>query len=209
MEQLHEQLACYGSNELSTAQLLALALGQKEALERVAQVLATHGVRWLRNASVQELRLIGFTMVQATRLHAVCEITKRFAILEPETHVKIKSNNDAENLLRPLMAHLDHEEMRVLVLDSKNRVMTNMLIYSGTVNSCDVRCAEILRHAIVRNCPGIILAHNHPSGDPCPSQEDLVLTKQLMEAGRLLDVEVLDHIIIGHPHSISLMSYLK
>ena len=95
------------------------------------------------------------------------------------------------------MALLDHEEMRVLSLDTKNQVVSNQRLYQGTANSAALRGAEVFRTAVARNCPAIILCHNHPSGDPTASPEDIQTTEQLVEAGRVLDIELLDHIIIG------------
>jgi len=107
------------------------------------------------------------------------------------------------------MMHLDHEEMHVLILDTKNQVIEKIRSYKGTVNSSVLRVAEIFRPAIIRNCPGVIVSHNHPSGDPTPSPEDIEVTHQLVSAGRLLDIELLDHIIIGNPRYVSLKERLK
>ena len=207
MGELHEEIATYGTNGVSTAELLAFSLGQKRGQEKmltlVSMMLKTHGGKWLRNASVDELQqTAGLTLVQAARLHAICALVSRFAILETETHTVIKQPDDVANLLRPLMAHLDHEEFRVLVLDTRNQVVTNIVLYN-------IRCAEVIKQAVVRNCPKIIVAHNHPGGSAYPSQSDLDMTKQLVEAGKLLDVEVLDHIIIGNPQYTSIMTLLR
>ena len=96
------------------------------------------------------------------------------------------------------MEYLDHEEMRVVLLDIKNGVMANIPMYKGTIASSVLRAAEIFRPAVTRNSPGVIVCHNHPSGDPTPSPEDIQVTEQLVEAGRLLDIELVDHIIIGN-----------
>lgn len=88
------------------------------------------------------------------------------------------------------MADLTYEEMRVLVLNTRNRVVDNVPLYRGTMNSSVLRAAEIFRLAIVRNCPAIIICHSHPSGDPAPSSEDLTVTQQLVEVGKLLDIEL-------------------
>lgn len=214
MSELYEQLAIYGAAGVSTAELLAFSLGQKreqkKMLTLVSELLKTHGVRWLRNASVDELQqMAGLTPVQAARLHAISELVNRFAILETETRIVIKQPDDVADLLRPLMAHLDHEEFRVLVLDVRNQVVANIVLYKGTVDACDIRCAEVLKQAVVRNCPRIIVAHNHPGGSAHASTQDLVMTKQLIEAGNLLGIEVLDHIIIGNPLCTSVMTYLR
>jgi DNA repair protein RadC len=107
------------------------------------------------------------------------------------------------------MAHLDHEQMRILVLDSKNQVVENINRYRGTVNSSVLRAAEVFRSAVIRNCPGVIVCHNHPSGDPTPSPEDLAVTEQLVAAGRVLDIELVDHLIIGQQRFVSLKERLR
>ena len=99
--------------------------------------------------------------------------------------------------------------MRVIVLDTKNQVVCDICLYKGTVNSSVQRAAEIFRPAIVRNCPSIIVCHNHCSGDPNPSPEDLEVNRQLVAAGQLLDVEVVDHLIIGYHQFVSLKERLR
>jgi DNA repair protein RadC len=102
------------------------------------------------------------------------------------------------------MMYLDTEQMRVLVLDTKHYVLANLTLYQGTINSAVLRTAEIFRPAITRKAPSIVVCHNHPSGDPLPSPEDEDVTTQLVAAGKVLEIEVLDHIIIGNPGSVSL-----
>ena len=99
--------------------------------------------------------------------------------------------------------------MHILLLDTKNQVIENIKRYKGTVNSSVLRIAEIMRPAIVRNCPRLIVCHNHPSGDPSPSPEDIDVTNQLVEAGKLLDIDLLDHLIIGNPRYLSLKEKLQ
>src|SRR5262249_48071463 len=135
---------------------------------------------------------------KAVQIQATLELARRLTIPKTEEKYTIRSPYDAAMLLIPEMAHLDHEEMRVLVLDTKNAVVANILMYQGTVNSSVLRPGEIFRPAVTRKCPGIIIAHNHPSGEPEPSPEDIEVTKQLVGAGQMLDVELLDHLIIGH-----------
>ncbi|MBO0781001.1 MAG: hypothetical protein J2P37_19450, partial [Ktedonobacteraceae bacterium] len=126
----------------------------------------------------------------------------------PDRKYRIRSADDVVNLVRLDMMYLDHEQMHVLILDTRNQVIEHIKNYKGTVNSSVLRSAEVFRPAIVRNCPNIIVVHNHPSGDPSPSQEDIEVTRQLVEAGRLLDIELLDHIIIGNPRYASLKERL-
>src|SRR5438309_1450520 len=102
------------------------------------------------------------------------------------------------------MAHLDHEQFRVIVLDIKNRIIANQVLYQGTISSAAIRIAEVFRSAVTRKAAHIIVCHNHPSGSIEPSPEDLSITSQMVEAGNLLDIEVLDHIIIGNHRFLSL-----
>jgi DNA repair protein RadC len=116
----------------------------------------------------------------------------------------VRSAEDVAALLAPEMEMLTQEQLRVILLDTRNRVLDVLTIYQGNVNSTIVRMAEVFREAIVVCAPNVILAHNHPSGDPSPSPEDASLTKQAVEAGRLLGIEVLDHIVIGRGRYVSL-----
>ena len=99
--------------------------------------------------------------------------------------------------------------MRILVLDSKNQVVENIDRYSGTVNSSVLRAAEIYRPAITRNCPAVLVCHNHPSGDPTPSPEDIAVTEQLVQAGKVLDIELVDHLVIGNHKYVSLKEQMR
>ena len=99
--------------------------------------------------------------------------------------------------------------MRILILDTKNQVVENISRYQGTVNSSVLRAAEIYRPAILRNCPAVIICHNHPSGDPTPSPEDIAVTQQLVAAGQRLDIELVDHLVIGNHRFVSLKERLR
>src|SRR5579885_1187057 len=201
MKVLREQLYTYGARTLSTAELVALILStgahQGDPLAMACRLLATYGLQGLKTADVHELTNEGLSSTKAVLLSAVCELAVRLSLPELGEHIQIRMPADAATLLKPMMAHLDHEEFRVLVLNTKNYVVANILLYQGTLNSSTVRIAEILRHAIIRKCPNLIVAHNHPSLDPEPSPEDYDMTKQLVEAARLLDLELLDHLVIG------------
>jgi DNA repair protein RadC len=116
----------------------------------------------------------------------------------------IREARDVARLLQPEMALLDQEQLRILVLNTKNQVIAAPTISSGTVNQSQVRPAEVFRPAIRANATAIIVVHNHPSGDPTPSRDDVRVTADLVEAGRLLDIEVLDHIVIGQGRHASL-----
>jgi DNA repair protein RadC len=162
----------------------------------VAEQLLTHygGLGRLMQAERVELRHeYGLGDVRVALLRATLELGRRLNLPQMEEKYQIISPADAARLVMPEMAYLDHEQVRVIVLDTKNQVVCDVVLYRGTVNSSVQRAAEIFRPAIIRNCPSIIVCHNHCSGDPTPSQEDITVTKQLVAAGQLLDIELTDH----------------
>jgi DNA repair protein RadC len=126
------------------------------------------------------------------------------ALLTPRPYEKIRGPSDVAALLMVQMAHLDQEELRTVLLDNKNQVQRIVTIYRGNVNTSVIRVGEVFKEALKKNCPAIILAHNHPSGDPTPSPEDERVTVQLVKAGKLLDVEIHDHLVIGHGKFVSM-----
>jgi DNA repair protein RadC len=122
----------------------------------------------------------------------------------PEDRFIVRSPADVAQLLMAEMAHLEQEHFRVLYLDTRNRLLGSETVYVGSLNASHIRVGEIFRDAVKRNCAAIIVVHNHPSGDPTPSPEDVAVTRQLVEAGKLLDIELLDHLIIGQQRFVSL-----
>lgn len=122
----------------------------------------------------------------------------------PAERPAIHAPKDAFDILHCFMSNLDHEELWVVCMDTRNRVMRLVGLYKGSVNSSQVRIAEVFRQAILDNAPAIIVAHNHPSGDPSPSPEDVSVTRAIVEAGKLLDIQVLDHVVVGRGAFVSL-----
>ena len=116
----------------------------------------------------------------------------------------ISCPDDVRRLLAPEMAPLAQEQLRVLLLDAKNRVIGQRVIYQGNVSSCQVRVAEVLRPAVIEAAPHVIVAHNHPSHDPTPSPEDVAATMDIAQAAKLLDIDLLDHVVIGGDRAVSL-----
>jgi len=123
---------------------------------------------------------------------------------KPEERPSIHSPKDAYDYLYPFLANATREEFWIVILDTRNRIKQLVKLYSGTVNQSNVRLAEIFRHAIIETSPAIIISHNHPSGDPTPSPDDVAITRAVIEAGRLLDIQVLDHLVIGDSRFVSL-----
>ncbi len=151
----------------------------------------------LEHASAREMRRIqGMTPARVARLQAMLELARRAQATQPQ-RTRIHRAADLAALLMPEMSGLDHEQMRVVLLSTKNDVLGVHLIYQGSVHTTVIRAAEIFAEAVRANAPSIAIAHNHPSSDPSPSPEDLRTNKSLVEAGKTLDIELLDHLVIG------------
>lgn len=212
---LHEQLSLYGPASLSILDLWSLVLMSSPTtrfssqVQRLARLVEREGWRELTQASLPELQRAGFSQRQAERIVVVCELTRRLALLENEPLPQIKRGEDAVRLLWPLMIHLKQEVMRVLVLNAHNQVVENTELYRGSALSACIRIAEVLRPAVVRNCPSILVAHFHPSGNPEPSAADLETTEDLRQAARLLNIELLDHLILGSTRAVSLREVMN
>jgi DNA repair protein RadC len=209
-ERPRERLQNYGAGALSTAELLAIILrtgiGGQNVLSLATSLLARHeGLSGLARANVEELRRErGLGLAKACQLKAALELGRRMLIASPEDRPQVHSPADAANLVLLEMAFLEQENLRVILLDTKNTVLGINTIYVGNVNTALVRIAEVFREAVRANAPQIIVVHNHPSGDPTPSPEDVQVTEQIVSAGKLLDIEVLDHLIIGRQRYVSL-----
>ena len=154
--------------------------------------------------AVELAQIHGLGPAKAAKLKATLEIAARVVALGPDQRPAISSPDDVVNLVGIEMAALDQEQLRVVLLDTKHRVLAIRTIYQGSVNQAQVRIAEVFREAIRHNAVALIAVHNHPSGDPTPSAADVTLTAELAKAGDLLDVEVLDHLIIGRGRHVSL-----
>ena len=144
-----------------------------------------------------------------SNLHLLGEIAMRYEVeTQPERPTgdlpAINCPEDVRRLLGPEMASLAQEQLRVLLLNTKNQVMGQRVIYQGNVSSAIVRTAEVFRPAVIEAVPSIIVSHNHPSQDPTPSPEDAAITRELAQAGKLLDIELLDHVVIGGERFVSL-----
>jgi DNA repair protein RadC len=122
----------------------------------------------------------------------------------PEQRPQITSPDDVVNLVGIEMAALEQEQLRVVLLDTKHRVLVIRTIYQGSVNQAQVRISELFREAVRANTPAVVMVHNHPSGDPTPSAADVSLTSEVARAGELLGIDVLDHLVIGHGRHVSL-----
>jgi len=200
------RLLHYGHGSLSNAEIIAAILQTPDALHHANTLLAKFdGLIGLTRASTQEIQqLPGIGPAQTARLKAALEIGRRVLIASPQERFQIKSPADTANLLMLEMSTLEQEHMRLVLLDSKNRVIGTPTMYVGSLNTSVIRVGELFREAIRQNAAAIIVVHNHPSGDPTPSPEDVAVTELIKKAGDLIDIDVLDHLIIGQQRYVSL-----
>lgn len=205
-----ERLAYAGAGALSTAELLAIILrvGNKgESVIRMAERLLVEydGLPGLAQASFDELCLFhGLGPAKITQIKASLELGRRLLLSGPQERVQIRTPEDVANLLMLEMGLLEREHLRSVLMDTKNRVQRIITVYTGSLNMITVRIGEVFHEAIRANSASIIVVHNHPSGDPTPSPEDVRLTQKIVQAGELLGIDVLDHLIIGRNRYVSL-----
>ena len=202
-ERPRERLAQYGAGALKNSELIAILLrtGMKgESVVNMSDRLLSQfkGLERMGRASISELSALdGISEAKACQLLAAFELGRRLVSLTPEERPTINSPRDVYNLLGADMRYRDQEHLRVLLVSTNSEVVGNLEIYKGTVNSAAVRVAEVLKPAVLENAPSIIVVHNHPSGDPTPSGPDIMITRQIKQAAELMDIELLDHIVIG------------
>lgn len=209
-ERPREKLLLRGARGLEPRDLVAIVLGHGtrslSALGLADKLMAHFGsLTALADASVEELQETpGIGEAKAARLSAACEIARR---LVPQTlgdRPTIRSASDVAALLINEMRGLDREEFRGVLLDTKHRLLEVVTISIGHLNGTLVHPREVFKSAIRRSSEAIIVVHNHPSGDPTPSAEDIAVTRRLTAAGRLLGIELLDHVILGATEWVSL-----
>lgn len=205
-----ERLMQVGERALSTAELLAIIIRTGVDGENVVRLserllVGFGGLPGLARASITELQsLKGIGPAKAIEIKAALELGRRLLASAPEQRAKVSSPADAANLLMSDMALLEQEHLRLILLDTRNQVLGTPNVYVGSLNTSVIRVGELFRHAIKENAAAMIVAHNHPSGDPSPSPEDVRVTKQIASAGKLLDIELLDHLVIGQGRFVSL-----
>jgi DNA repair protein RadC len=198
-----ERLLDSGPGALTTSELIAVILrtgtGGRSVTRVAEEVLSrSGGLNGLLRAPISQLRTYrGVGKVKAAQLKAALELAQRLVREDPEQRRQVRSPSDICDLLLLEMSALEHEQFRVVLLDNKNRVVSVRKLYDGSVNTSIVRVAEVFRDAIRENCPALVVVHNHPSGDPTPSGEDVLVTREIVAAGRLLQIDVLDHVILG------------
>ncbi len=209
-ERPRERLARHGSQTLSDAELVAILIGSgtrgKGAIHLARELLAD-GLRSLATKEWAPARRVeGVGFAKWARIAAALELGRRLSAHCDGDRDPVR---DAESLARPLIARYSHfvqERLGAVFLDAKNRIIREREIYIGTLNATTVSTRDVLRYALQDNAAAVIIFHNHPSGDPAPSAEDIVFTRRMVEAGRLVGVDVLDHLILGTNRYVSLKS---
>jgi DNA repair protein RadC len=209
-ERPRERLALRGPAGLTSAELIGLLWGSgangRSAMDLATDALSRHdGLTGLARASDLELQAIaGIGAAKSAQLAAAFELGRRLLADWPTNSWTIRSPRDVADRLVLQMGRLEREELRVVVLNTKNVVLRVVTVYQGNVATSLVRVGELFRDAVRLSAANVILVHNHPSGDPTPSPDDLHLTAEALAAGRLLDIQLLDHLIVGHDAYVSL-----
>jgi DNA repair protein RadC len=209
-ERPRERLERHGAAALTTPELLAIILRVgvqgENVIELSSRLLQKYsGLGGLLGADLDVLCAEhGLGTAKAITLKAALEVGRRLTLLDSTERPQILGPGDVATLLALDLGFQLQEQLRVLCLDQKSHIISQHTIYQGTVNTSVVRAAEVFRPAVSRNCPGIIVVHNHPSGDPTPSPEDIRTTERLRRAGEALEIELLDHIILGQQRYVSL-----
>ena len=218
-ERPYEKLEMYGEKMLSNSELLAIIIktGTKEdsAINIAQKVLKLNkskninDLRFLQNITIEELSEVkGIGKIKAMQIIAACEIAKRMGAPINLQNIKIKSSQDVANLLIDELKYEKREIAKIILLNSKNIVQKIIDISYGGTNFAMLEPKDVLHEAIKISAPKIIIVHNHPSGDSTPSLEDFELTKRLIEAAKILGLEILDHIVIAEDGAESIMKYI-
>jgi DNA repair protein RadC len=212
-ERPYEKLEKFGPEALSNAELLAVVIrsgNKEETAVALAQRILTlgeedGGITGLHDLSLEELRAAkGVGKVKALQIKAVMELSKRISsALAMNNRMTVKSPEDVSRLLMEDMRHLRKEVFKVILLNTKNHIIKHVNISMGSLNSSIVHPREVFSEAVRSGCSGMLLVHNHPSGDPEPSREDIETTERLVSAGNILGIKVLDHVVIGDGRYIS------
>ncbi len=205
-----ERLASLGPQALSNAELIAILLRVGVMGENAVQVgqrlLQTFGgITGIHRAPFVDLiKQHAIGEAKASQIKAAIELGRRLTLESPDERPTINSPADAAALVQYEMAALEQEHLRVMLLDRRNRVLEVTDLYRGSASSAQVRVGEVFREAVRKNASALIVIHNHPSGDPTPSPDDVALTRAIVQAGKMLDVDVLDHLVIGQGRWVSL-----
>ena len=207
-ERPYEKMQMYGSENLSNSELLAIIIktgtNEKTSVELAQEILKLgsqdrNDLHFLQDLSIEEfMQIKGIGKVKAIQLKAVCELTKRMSRPIENINIKIRIPLDVAKLLMNELKFEKREKVKVLILNTKNILLKIVDVSYGGTNSAIIEPKDILAEPIKMGAPKIILVHNHPSGDPKPSVQDLNLTKTVYKAGEMLGIQLIDHIVIGN-----------
>jgi DNA repair protein RadC len=208
-ERPRERLVRSGPESLSNAELLAIILRTGSREENVvsmsSRILSEYSIKQLSLANVKRLTQIhGIGEAKATQIAAVFELARRLETFIEEPKRKVCSPKDVYTLMYPKMREQKKERFITLYLDTKNQILKEETVSIGSLNASIVHPREVFKSALLESSASVIMIHNHPSGDPSPSREDILVTEKLVEGGKLLGIDVLDHIIIGDGKYVSL-----
>jgi len=205
-EQPSRRLRELGALALNTTELLsvALMLPDTETASQLSQLLNEYDNLLVKipRDRVKDIHRVGDKT--ADMLLAIAELSRRQAMASPREKASVNSPADAAALVQYEMSALDHEQLRVILLNRRNEVIKIVMVYKGSVSSSQVRVGELFKDALREQASSIVICHNHPSGDPTPSPDDVAATRAIVQAGKLMDVEILDHIVIGQGRRVSL-----
>lgn len=209
-ERPRERLLQYGKSKLTNQELVAILLGtgtRKESVMDLSNRVLMHfeGLKLLSEATIEELTAIkGIGTAKGVGMLAAIELGARIQQYKPSERYIVRSPEDGADYVMESMRNLNQEHLVALFLNTKNQIMHQQTIFIGSLNASIVHPREIFREAVKRSAASIICAHNHPSGDPTPSQEDIHVTRRLVEAGKIMGIELLDHLVIGNNSFVSL-----
>jgi DNA repair protein RadC len=198
-----EKLLCHGAAALGDNELVALVIGngsrRGSALAVANDVLAAHGgLHGLTRCTCDDLvRVVGIGRARAAQVVAAVELGRRTLARGPSARMRIAGPREAAAFLMPRFGGRGVEQLGILLLDTKHRVVRTAVLAIGTLNSSAVQPREVFREAAIGGAAAIVVFHNHPSGDPTPSPEDRELTRRLVAAGRLMGIDVVDHLVLG------------
>lgn len=209
-ERPRERLLRYGAESLSNSELIAIILRTGNRNENILNLSSRiikerGGLNGLLNSSLEDFtRLKGIGSAKASQLIALCELSKRFKCYKSGEKYRISSPKDAAMYVMEEMRYLKQEILKVLMLNVKNNVIHQKDVSMGSINSSIVHPREVFKEAIMKNSAAIIILHNHPSGDCTPSREDIQVTSRIKESGKILGIDLIDHIVIGDGNFTSL-----
>jgi DNA repair protein RadC len=210
-ERPYEKLEKYGASFLSDAELLAIVIRSGSKKERSVDLahkilkLNNKGLAGIYQLTLKELQSVsGIGRVKAIQIKAIAELSTRISKVNAIDKMKISSPSSIANIYMEELRHLQKEHLKIVLLDTKNNIIGDKNLSIGTVNASLINPREVFIHALKNCAVHIILLHNHPSGDPTPSKEDISVTRRVLEAGEIIGIRLLDHIIIGDGKFISL-----